>query len=219
MARNNIIADHPSLCDLVEHQQWQRLQGHFSNVLGIAIRTIHPSRELITSPSWPTGVSTEQAVELLKVGEEIDQLVPPDEPPHEISSISTPLGVTYAAVPIFAAAPHVVAYFLVGPMVIGPREEKAQFRQRVMAMGMDAQAVWNLLLSLKPHGASEPISHTEVRRGRRFSRRANGGPRSATRAASVGRHARFHHEGREEPRRSLDRHRPRRSLPRPPQMP
>ena len=151
MASDNVLADRPSLFDLVEHQQWQRLQDHFANVLGIAIRTIHPSRELLASPSWPTGVSAEQAVELLKVGEEIERLVPSEEPPHEIASITTALGVTYAAVPIFATAPHVVAYFLVGPMVVGPREEKTQFRQRIMAMGMDAQAVWNLLLSLKPY--------------------------------------------------------------------
>ena len=150
MLSNNVIADRPLLFDLVEHQQWQRLQDHFSTVLGIAIRTIHPSRELLTSPSWPIGVAPEQAVELLNVGEEVERLVPLDDPPLEISSITTSLGVTYAAVPIFATAPHVVALFIVGPMVVGPREEKAQFRQRVLAMGMDAQVVWNLLLSLKP---------------------------------------------------------------------
>ena len=47
--------------------------------------------------------------------------------------------------------PDLLAYFVVGPMVVGPREDRAKFRERVSASGTDAQAVWNLILSLKPY--------------------------------------------------------------------
>jgi len=140
-----------SLLDLVESSRWQRLQDHFANVLGVTIRTMSPSRELLVSPSWPAGFSTEHAIELLKVGEEVEQLVPADGPSSDTSSLTTSLGVTYAAVPIFAVPPRVIAFFIVGPMVVGPREEKTRFRQRVDAMGVDAHAAWNLILSLKPY--------------------------------------------------------------------
>jgi GAF domain-containing protein len=38
-----------------------------------------------------------------------------------------------------------------GPLMAGPREDRAQFRQRLHALVPDVQAVWTVLLSLKPH--------------------------------------------------------------------
>ena len=39
------------LLDLVEPARWQKLQDHFTSVMGIAIRTVSPSHELLVSPS------------------------------------------------------------------------------------------------------------------------------------------------------------------------
>ena len=142
-------ADYPSLLDLVEARRWHRLQDHFAKVLGIPLRTTDLSHALLVAPSWPPGIAAEQAIELLKVGEELESLLPAANPPHTTTSVTTSLGVTYAAIPIHATPERMIAYFIVGPMVVGPREDKAQFRRRVSAMGHDAQAIWNLILSLK----------------------------------------------------------------------
>ncbi len=141
MPANQAIPEQPSLLDLVESKRWQRLQDHFANILGIAVRSISPSHALLVPPSWPQCVSADPAVKLLKIGEEIEQLIPSGDPPRDTTSITTPIGVTYAAVPLFAEPPRVLAYFLVGPMMVGPREDKARFLQRVTAMGTDAQAI------------------------------------------------------------------------------
>ena len=138
-----------SLLDLMEPRRWQRLQEHFSSVLGITIRTVSLSRELLVSPSWPPGLVPEQTVQLLSVGEELEGLLPIHNPLQDISSLTTTLGVTYAVVPIRATSQSVVAYFVVGPVMVGPREDELQFRQRVGSTGADAQALWSLLLSLK----------------------------------------------------------------------
>jgi len=139
----------PALLDLVEPRRWQRLQDHFSSVLGIAIRTVSPSHDLLVTPSWPATVAADQVITWLRVGEELERLLPANDLPHESSSISTILGVTYASVPIRVTAEQVLAYFVVGPMIVGPREDELQFRQRVSAMGFDAQTLWLMLLSLK----------------------------------------------------------------------
>jgi GAF domain-containing protein len=140
------------LLDLVEASRWQRVQDHFAGVLGIAIRTISPSRELLVNPSWPSGLDVERAVTALKIGDELDELFPSGQGlPQETSSYTNALGVTYASVPIHAAPDQVVGYFVVGPVVVGPREDELQFRQRISAMAMDAQVLWSLLLSLKLH--------------------------------------------------------------------
>ena len=151
MTASHAAAGRPSLLDLVEARRWQRLQDHFANVLGITLRTVTPSHELLVTPSWPPSLAAEPVVRLLQLGEELEQLLLPTELPQETSSITTPLGVTYAAVPIRTTPEEILAYFIVGPMVVGPREDKTQFRQRVSATGADAQAVWNLVLSLKPY--------------------------------------------------------------------
>jgi GAF domain-containing protein len=52
-------------------------------------------------------------------------------------------------VPIRASAEQIAAYFLVGPMMVGQREDELQFTQRVSALGLDASALWSLILSLK----------------------------------------------------------------------
>src|SRR3990167_5947296 len=142
--------DRPALTDLIDPKRWQRLQNHFTGVLGVAIRTIGPSRELLVTPSWPGTLTADQVVRLLKVGEELEDLLPRRDTPQTPTSLTTALGVTYAAIPIRAAADQVIAYFIVGPMVVGQREEELHFRERMTAAGAsDVQALWSVLLSLK----------------------------------------------------------------------
>lgn len=138
-----------TLLDLVEPSRWQRLQEHFARVLGVPIRTLTPSRQLLVEPSWPAGLVAEQVIRLFAVGEELEQLLPANRAPQETSSVTTPLGVTYAVVPIRATAEEVIAYFVVGPVMVGPREDELQFRQRANAIGLNASALWPLMLSLK----------------------------------------------------------------------
>ena len=146
--------EHPRLLDVVEQARWQKVQDHFAGVLGIPIRTVNPVHELLVSPSWPSGFAVDRAIESLKIGEELDTLLPIDEPLLEISSLTTSLSITYAAVPTRATAERIVAYFVTRPMIVGPREDEAQFRRRVSSLGHNPQALWPLLLSLKLYSFS-----------------------------------------------------------------
>lgn len=138
-----------ALLDLVEPSRWQRLQDHLSRVLGVPIRTITASRTLLVNPSWPSGLDVERVIAELAVGDEIELLLPSAQLPRDTSSLTTPLGITYAAIPIRVVPEHIVAYFLVGPMMVGQREDELQFSQRVSALGLAASVLWPLILSLK----------------------------------------------------------------------
>ena len=140
-----------TLLGLVEPGRWQRLQDHFSGVLGIALRTFNLSRDMLVNPSWPPGAPADHMVAALQVGEEVEQLLPDKDLPRNCVSVTTAFGVTYSAVPIRATPEQILGYFIAGPMVAGPREDRVQFRQRVQGSGVDAQAVWSIILSLKPH--------------------------------------------------------------------
>lgn len=136
------------LLQLVDRERWQRLQRHFAGVLGVPLRTVGVDRQLLVNPSWPDGLDAERAVHLLGIGEELEGLLP-SPAPESVTSVTTELGVTYAAVPIRAANEQPVAYFVVGPLIVGPREDERLFRQRAEARGLDAGALWSVLLSLK----------------------------------------------------------------------
>ncbi len=138
----------PSLGWLVESARWQRLQDHFARMLGVAMRTISPTHQLLVNPSWPDGFESEQAIRLLKIGEELEALVPSGHPPEASRSLTLPSGVTYAVAPIRIIPQQVIAYVVLGPLLVGPRESEAEFRAR--AASLDVDALWSLLLSLKP---------------------------------------------------------------------
>ena len=137
------------MLELIESSLWQRLQDRFTHVFGVPIRTIRPSHQLLTQPSWPQGLDVDQLVNTLHVGEELDQLIPPHQAPTAPSTSTTSFGVTYAAVPIQLPPAQPIAYFILGPMVVGSREDALQFNQRTSALGLDAQQLWPLLISLK----------------------------------------------------------------------
>ncbi len=137
------------LLDLVEVGRWQRLQDHFADVVGIALRTVSPTHALVVNPSWPMGLRSDRTIEALQIGDELEGLLPQHNLPCAITSLTAPLGVSYAAVPIRVVADRPLAYFVLGPMVVGRREDELHFQQRAGEMGLDGRMLWTLLQSLK----------------------------------------------------------------------
>lgn len=139
----------PGLLGLIERSRWQRLQQQLARVLGVLLRTVSPAHQLLVDPSWPPGLEPERTVRLLQIGEELDELLPAANLPYDSSHTTTTLGITYAVAPIRLRPRDVVAYCVLGPMVVGPRETEHAFRQRVGAHALDADLLWPVILSLK----------------------------------------------------------------------
>ncbi len=139
----------PALTACVEPDRWQRLQDHFAAVLGIPLRTVDAAHRLLVTASWPSGLPADRLVEALRIGEELDALIPPAAPPRDTVSHATALGVTYAMVPVRAAGERPLAYVVAGPLIVGPREQEMVFRRRIAAQGGDASTLWGFLLTLR----------------------------------------------------------------------
>ena len=135
------------LLELIEPKRWQRLQDYFASVVGIPLRTVDPTRQLLVTPSWPSYLDVEHTVRVLQIGEELETLLPEHGLPRDTHSFTTPVGVTYACVPILAE--RILGYIILGPMLVGRLEDEANFRQRIRAMGMEPGVLWPVLLSLK----------------------------------------------------------------------
>ena len=137
------------LLELVPPQQWQRLQDHFAEVLGIGLRTISHDKTLLINPSWPLSLDAEKIATLLKLGEELEELLPAGAMPRETITISRPVGLSFSVCPLRATPDRVLAYLVAGPVALGHREDADQFRRRVTELGLDYSAMWPLMLTIK----------------------------------------------------------------------
>ncbi len=141
-----------SLLELIEPERWLRLQTRFSLVLGVGLRTISPSKTHLVDPTWPAGTDSEKLMELLVVGEELEELFPSlDALPNMTTATTRPLGYSFAAVPLKATAGSIVGYLVVGPIILGPREDYLSFQTRAAEMGFDPEQIWRQLLTVKTY--------------------------------------------------------------------
>jgi hypothetical protein len=138
-----------TLPELVAPDQWQRLQDHFADVLGIGLRTCTADRRLIVNPSWPVGLDIQKLTAVFKLGEELDELLPHGQPPTETTTILRPSGISFSVCPLRASPARVAAYFAGGPIVLGRRETADQLRQRAQMAGTDPSVLWPLMLTIK----------------------------------------------------------------------
>ena len=56
------------LLDVVDGDHWQRLLNHFSEVIGVTIRTVCPKRELLVIPSCAPESHTDELFDHFRVG-------------------------------------------------------------------------------------------------------------------------------------------------------
>ena len=140
----------PSLLELVDPDRWQRLQDHFARVLGIGLRTFSPSGRLLIPASWPVGLEEPLLNERFRLAEELTELFPsPEAMPRTVVSVTRPLGISFAAIPLKVIPDRRVGFWVVGPVVLGRREESDSFRQRIDRMGLDPEPIWELLVAVK----------------------------------------------------------------------
>jgi hypothetical protein len=143
----SFMRDKPVLAEILDLDRWQRIQNHFSQVLGIPMRSFTAQRELLVRPSWPELFPMDEAIAYLRIGDELDALIPQGGLVEQTTSLTTALDVTFSVIPL--RAQQVMAYILLGPMVLGPRSPQDIFCARMEEMGLDSKRLWSLLLNLK----------------------------------------------------------------------
>ena len=137
------------LAGLIDLTRWQRLQDHFTNVFGLGLRAVSPRRALLSTPSWPPSIDGSRVVEALRLGQEVEVLLPAEALPKEFTTTTTPLGVSFAVIPLRAPVRPILGYLVAGPVVLGKREEPEAFRRRTAALGMDGESAWSVFLTVK----------------------------------------------------------------------
>ena len=135
---------------MLSTERWQRLQDHFAQVLRISLRTLNRRHAFLSHPSWPSGLDPVAMASLLKLGDELEELLPAGvDPLRQIRTVTTPIGVSFAAIPLRIAADDVIAYLIAGPVVLGKREADEVDRRRLATLGVDADTARALLLTIR----------------------------------------------------------------------
>ncbi|MFH1594738.1 MAG: PocR ligand-binding domain-containing protein [Candidatus Omnitrophota bacterium] len=149
------------LKDLVNIEDWQKVQHRFSAVIGLTLRTIDVSGERLTETSGPNGLSSiiPKSVKnysklcggcLLKASGNIADI-------KEETNFKCALDLDVFILPIEACGNKIVAYIAVGPVVLNGRKSESEYRRDAEEIGIDAEKLKDALIDINV------FSHSKMR--------------------------------------------------------
>ena len=144
-----------SLADLVNLEDWQKMQESFSEVLGITLRTINSSGKSICKLSGPSALLTK----ILKNKKNPSysklctscMLKPPIEKRitmEETTNINCPFGLEIFAIPIKAFGNRTVTFMLVGPVIMNKRKAQSDYAKAAKKAGVNVEEVMEDLIEI-----------------------------------------------------------------------
>lgn len=142
------------LTDIVHIENWQRLQDHFGQVIGVTIRTVDKSGKLITRPSNPSRICEE-----IMTNSPVGAARCKQNHPTSLADLTADekwkegyqcyLGLQNFCIPVIAYNNYAVAYILIGPVFLGRRREKQGYKQVAEELGVDLDKFIDWIIELK----------------------------------------------------------------------
>lgn len=148
------MAQLPGFRELVDLEQWQRIQDHFADVLRVRIRTVDVAGEAITIPSGPTAFC-EQTIGSSSVGRQRcgrclpASILEGSTLIQEFESDHCHVLTKNFAVPITVMETLPIAYLLVGPVLLGRREGSERYVTMAQEMGIPLDRLMGALQELR----------------------------------------------------------------------
>lgn len=157
-----------SLKEVADVEQWQRIQDHFAEVLGVTIRTVEPgSGNLLTTASNPTRLC-EELIKSSPIGiTKCARCIPvpltelkPDKSWKE--GYLCYIGLHNFSLPVRLPNNKIIAYLLVGPVLLGERPKPEKFPEKILELGIDRDRFMDALLEIKVFSFSGIASVMEL---------------------------------------------------------
>lgn len=137
--------EHEGLHELIDLNQWNVILNRFSEVLGTDIYTVDRSGKVITPPQrlpkiWKLvdGAKEPARLKLKAPSETLQSLIRKSEATHTPVDETGPLGITHALIPVWGESSQVVAYLIVGPLVLGSRKLGEELSAMAQEQGWEA---------------------------------------------------------------------------------
>ncbi len=143
-----------SLKEVIDINQWQEIQDHFAEVIGVTIRSVDPNGNLLTKPSNPT-----------RLCEEIIRSSPEGIAgcagclPTPIADLESGelwkegylchIGLHNFSIPVRLPNNKTIAYILVGPVLLGERQKPNKYREKIAELNIDLDKFIDALIEIK----------------------------------------------------------------------
>lgn len=137
--------------DIVDVQKWQKIQDHFSEVLGITLRTIDKRGNFITGISGNTRLCDEVIRKSRKAIEECERCLPPFNDNLDKNwkdGYLCPLGFYNFLVPL-KLGEESLAYIVVGPVILGKRYDYQRYIELAKEFNLDPEEYLDALRDIK----------------------------------------------------------------------
>ncbi|MFC1658906.1 PocR ligand-binding domain-containing protein [Candidatus Omnitrophota bacterium] len=144
----------PLLKDLVDIGQWQKMQDHFAEVIGVGIRTVDRNGNLITKASNISRICAEIMADSSAGVARCNRCLPPslDSPGKQgkwKEGFECHLGLHNFCIPVLTFEKQTVAYLLVGPVLLGHRWKTEAYRQKARELKVEPEKLLDCLSEVK----------------------------------------------------------------------
>jgi len=141
-----------SFKDMVDIGQWKSVQDHFSDVLGIGLRTVDTQGIFLTRPSGYTRLCEEVVKSVLKGATYCSCCAP-----HTLEAANKDwrqgyvcplIGLHNFAIPLNVGG-ETAAYIIAGPVILGRHRENEEYEEKARKLGVEAEKFLDALREIK----------------------------------------------------------------------
>lgn len=143
-----------SLEGVINIDQWQEIQDHFAEVIGVTIRTVEPSGNLLTMPSRPARLC-EKIIRSSPVGiARCGRCLPPSMASSESGEMWKEGGLCHTglhnfSIPVTLPDNKAIFYILIGPVLLGERQKPNRYQEKIVELGIDLDKFMDALIEIK----------------------------------------------------------------------
>ncbi|MFA6320578.1 MAG: PocR ligand-binding domain-containing protein [Candidatus Omnitrophota bacterium] len=143
-----------NLADLVSLEDWQKIQDQFSEALEVTLRTVSPEGKYLSETSRSNRLCTEI---LSKINNEQENcgncLIGKDDTLTALdikktTSFKCSLGLDVFVVPITAVGNKIVAYIILGPIILKSRKSISEYTEDAQKIGIKLEELMDALIEI-----------------------------------------------------------------------
>ncbi|MFC1631405.1 PocR ligand-binding domain-containing protein [Candidatus Omnitrophota bacterium] len=156
-----------SLTNLINLEEWQRIQDLFSEVLEVTLRTVSPRGELISRVSRPNQLCSRISPNNPAYPDFCGSCVLQNDPEvfseiKDKSNVKCSLGVDLFVIPLIVAAERPIAFIIVGPLILNRRKEISKYAEDAAKIGVQLEDLMDALVEINVFSHSKVYAVTKL---------------------------------------------------------
>lgn len=143
-----------TLKEVVSIEQWQKIQDHFAEVMGVTMRTVDSGGNLLTTSSNPKRLC-EEVIKSSPIGiTRCGKCLPVSITDLELNEAWKEgylchIDLHNFSIPVMLPNNKAIAYILVGPVLLGARPKADKYQEKIKELGIDVEKITDGLLEIK----------------------------------------------------------------------